>query len=175
MIIGLSGFARSGKDTAADFMHGYRRRSFATPIRWALLTLNPLIAPGVTVRNAVDRDGWDVAKVTYPELRRLLQVLGTEVGRQLLGDDVWVHLALRGLNPDDRVVFTDVRFPNEAQAIKDLGGQVWRITRPGVLEHNAHQSESALNEWDFDKYIHNDGSLADLAWRVGENLPTVGS
>ena len=61
---------------------------------------------------------------------------------------------------------TDVRFPNEAQRIKDLGGVVWRVKRPGVGPANYHESETALDDWPFDAVLENDGNLVDLSLKV---------
>jgi hypothetical protein len=165
MIIGLAGYARSGKNTVADLLgHKYKQVAFADPMRNALYKLNPIIntIDGVDVREAVDELEWDTAKDHFPEIRRLLQVLGTEVGRHMIHENVWVDIALRGMLPTDDVVFTDVRFINEAVAIKKLGGEVWRIDREGVGAVNGHISEHALKDWEFDRIIENNGTIEDL-------------
>jgi hypothetical protein len=164
LIIGLAGYAQSGKDTVAKVLiekHGFTKIAFAEMIRVALYRLNPLIKDGVRLADYVDQLGWDGAK-QEPEVRRLLQVFGTEVGRSLLGDNVWVDLALAGIKPGVNYVFTDVRFESEALAIKNLGGQVWRVSREGVYSVNGHSSESALEGFDFDARVSNDGTIAEL-------------
>jgi hypothetical protein len=166
MIIGLSGYAQSGKDTVAELLclnYGYHRVSFADPMREALMRLNPVIN-SQPLACLVDDYGWDVAK-SNPEVRRLLQVFGTEVGREMFGENFWVELAFKQ-SPQERVVFTDVRFPNEAQAIIDKGGQVWRVQREGHKPVNLHASETAMDNWRFDDLILNHGSLDDLADEV---------
>jgi hypothetical protein len=174
-VIGLSGYAQSGKDSVASILseHGYRRRSFADPIRSALYTLDPMIDNFLSLREIVDKSGWDAAK-SYPEARRLLQQLGTEVGRDMLGQSTWIDIALRNL--PERTCFTDVRFVDEADAIRALGGEVWRVNRSGVDPVNDHISETALDGYDFDRIIPNDSTLEDLrlktlaavAWRFTE-------
>ena len=171
MIIGLSGYARSGKNTVADILgEQYRQVSFAEPMREILLIQNPIIGLDtgmeVTVVEAVGRLGWDGAKSTYPEVRRHLQVLGTEVGREMFGQDFWVHMAIKGIKPTDNVVFTDVRFMNEVIAIKNMGGEVWRINREGVEAVNAHVSETSLDKWLFNRVINNNGTLNDLRVQI---------
>ena len=166
MIIGLSGYAQSGKDTVAELLclnYGYKRVSFADPMREALMRLNPVIN-SQPLACLVDDYGWDVAK-SNPEVRRLLQVFGTEVGREMFGENFWVDLAFKQA-PQQRVVFTDVRFPNEAQAIIDKGGQVWRVQREGHKPVNLHTSETAMDNWRFDDLILNHGSIDDLADEV---------
>ncbi len=90
MIIGLSGYARSGKDTVAELLvlnYGFKRVAFADGIRDALIALNPILHDGHRLNEVVQMYGWDVAKAK-DEVRRLLQVMGTEVGRKLIHEDV---------------------------------------------------------------------------------------
>lgn len=166
----MSGYAQSGKDTSAKFLIelGYKRVAFADTLRDALYALNPVVeldweqedprfnAMGERVQEVVDKYGWDNAKVGVPEIRALLQRLGTEVGRNLFGENFWVDQAFRKV--DGPTVFTDCRFPNEAEAIKAAGGEIWRIVRPGTSPVNAHPSETALDGWSFDRYIMNGGT-----------------
>ena len=175
MILGLSGYARAGKNSVADLLGvTYMQRAFADPMRDALLKLNPWIDSKECLADAVDHLGWDQAKVIFPEIRRLLQVLGTEVGREMIGQSVWVDIALKCVKPNDNIVFTDVRFHNEANAIKFLGGQIWRVERPQVGAVNAHPSETAMDDWPFDQIIYNDESLEELKVQVGRILHMAG-
>lgn len=165
--IGLSGYARSGKDTLAAALaeQGWRRASFAAALKDALYALDPLVNthPGHCVSQIVTQPrDWEYAKDTYPEVRRLLQRMGTEVGREFFGENCWVDLAFRRIPDGAHVVFADCRFPNEAAAIKAAGGEVWRIDRPGFVPVNAHPSETALDGFDFDRVIVNDGTVEDL-------------
>jgi len=180
-VIGLSGYGRTGKDEVAKILveqHGYIRVAFADILRAAVYALNPyvcldddLAALGVyRLQELVDADGWDYVKVEYPEVRRLLQVMGTEVGRGLIGDNVWVDTAFRGLSVSRKYVFTDCRFVNEAEAIQARGGRVIRITRPGVGPVNSHASEVALDGFTFSDRIENDGTLRDLARKVNDQV-----
>jgi dephospho-CoA kinase len=89
MIIGLSGYAQSGKDTVAELLclnYGFKRISFALPMRDAIYTLNPLVEGTNRIVDLVDEYGWDVAKAN-PEVRRLLQVFGTDVGRKMFNEN----------------------------------------------------------------------------------------
>lgn len=177
-IIGLSGYAQSGKDTVAGFLAelGYERIAFADALRDALYALNPIVRYGhpqdgdgiayVHVQDAVDHMGWDKAKVEYMQIRSLLQRLGTEVGRNLLGDNVWVDIAMRKVKPEGKYVFTDMRFPNELEAIRNYRGSTWRIMRPEVSPVNPHTSETAIDGALFDQYVHNDSTLEALREQV---------
>jgi hypothetical protein len=166
-IIGLSGYARSGKDTVAAILarHGYQRAAFADKIREALYLLNPSIqAPGfarsASVRSIVDAIGWETAKDDCPDIRALLQRLGSDMAHPIFGADCWVRIGLAAI--DGLTVFTDCRFPLEANQIQERGGVMWRINRPGCAPVNAHVSETALDSFAFDRVIDNDGDLDDL-------------
>lgn len=170
MIIGLSGYAQTGKDTVAKHLvehYGYNRIAFADPMREALYALNPTITDipelaGVRLQWLVDKMGWDFVKVDSPETRGLLQRFGTEVGRKLWGENFWVDRAMEKASQFDLVVITDVRFPNEYQAIKEAGGEVWRIEKVGVDAVNAHASETSLDGHFFDGIITNNSTIDDL-------------
>jgi hypothetical protein len=168
MIIGLSGYAQSGKDTVAELLclnYGFKRISFALPMRDAIYTLNPIVEGGNRVADLVDEYGWDIAKAV-PEVRRLLQVFGTEVGRKLFGETFWIDQAFKRAEEYQRVVFSDVRFPNEAKAIQQRSGDVWRINRHNHTAVNAHTSEHAMDNFMFKHVIYNDGTLDDLSNEV---------
>lgn len=174
MIIGLGGYAQTGKDTVANYLvehHGFTRIAFADPIREAVYALNPAITDipevrGVSLQWLVDRMGWEALKVESSETRILLQRFGTEVGRKLWGENFWVDRAMEKINGIDKVVFTDVRFPNEFDAIKNANGKLWRIEKLGVEAVNRHISETALDNHVFDMNIPNMGSKEDLYEQV---------
>lgn len=169
MIIGLSGYARSGKDTIADHLvenHGFIKLSFATPMREALYRLDPQITDlsGLvySFRQAVDLFGWEEMKTYFPTYRGLMQRMGTEVGRNMFGENFWVEQALNQVPAGADVVFADTRFQNEAYAIQRSFGEVWRIERPGVNAANDHISEHDLDDYNFDHKILNYGPVEDL-------------
>jgi len=170
MIIGLSGYAQSGKDTVADYLvktHGFTKVAYADPIREALFELDPIVTVAngmqVTLKPVIDLYGWDEAKTLFPEIRRLIQRFGTEVGRELWHKNFWVRQAFGKFDHNkDNIVITDVRFTNEAAAIRGTGGPIWRVVRNGVGPVNPHSSEVALDNFNFDAIIDNNGSLKSL-------------
>lgn len=180
MIIGLAGYARSGKDEAAKGLElfGFQRVAFADKLREFAYRLNPIVgAEGlawgdnvrfVRLQTIIDLWGWNGYKETQygAEIRELLQRLGTECGRQLISDTIWIDAALGDSHIGYNVVVTDVRFPNEFDAIKERGGYVVRITRDGVGPANAHPSETALDGFDFDFVLDNNGTIAELHHRI---------
>ena len=178
IVVGFSGYARSGKDTAAACLleHGFVRGAFADKMKAALIALDPIVDDGrrlSEIEGAVVQtpSGPTVSEEAKqrPEVRRLLQRLGTEAGRKTIGEDVWVKALLDAGMPA-RLAITDVRFPNEADAIRALGGLVVRVERPGVGPINGHESETALDGCDFDLVVVNDGTPDALAGEMEEVL-----
>jgi hypothetical protein len=156
MLIGLAGYAGAGKDCAAEALitAGWERRAFADPLK------------------DIARDlGWNGEKDDTG--RRFLQNLGSSV-RAHLGAHVWIDATLDDIDPaQDRIVVTDVRYPNEAAAIRQLGGLIVRIERPGVGPANDHPSEHALDRWPYDFQILNAGTVADLHAEILELVAEV--
>ncbi|MCM8548852.1 hypothetical protein [Streptomyces sp. STCH 565 A] len=179
LLVGLAGFARSGKDTAAQTLveGGWRRDAFADRLKTFLYRQNPLVTtfadvPPVRLANLVNAIGWDEAKERYPEVRRLLHATGTDAGRATLGENVWIDALFNDYEPErEALVVSDVRFPNEARAVRGRGGVVIWIDRPGVGpardEHGRpYPSEVALANWKFDATLSNDGAVEDLRDRL---------
>lgn len=137
---------------------------------------------------------YDVIKLTP---RLLLQLLGTDCGRKIIHPDIWVnstmaeykplmtgHIELIDFSKNTREkvskdypleypnwIITDVRFPNEAKAVKDRGGILIRINRPGFENTGDHLSEIALDDYkNFDTIIINDGTIEDLSKKIKEFL-----
>lgn len=175
-IIGLTGYARSGKDTVAKLLepYGFVRVALADGVREMALAIDPWIdAPSASdmpeeicrLSELVDQIGWEHAK-GFTEVRRLLQVIGTEAVRNIVGPDTWIKIAGKkvsdALAQDKDVVITDVRFPNEANWIHEIGGEIWRIMRPGVSRANNHASEFGIDKLGWDRVINNDGPIDDL-------------
>ncbi len=179
MIIGLAGYAQSGKDTVASILvndHHFHRIAFADIMKEMLYRLDPVIGMKSDdsfhrVSDLVSAYGWEKAKESK-EVRSLLQRLGTEAGRELFGEDHWVNICFeQNLSANGWLVVSDVRFPNEADAIRNRGGKVYRVRRPGYGPVNFHASETSLDDYEFDGYIENSGAIfPDLAEQVSTIL-----
>ena len=181
-IVGLSGYARSGKDTVADALieKGWQRISFADKLRDFLYALNPIVDVGVNnefirLQEVIDHFGWDGYKETpyVSEIRPLLQRLGTEAGRNVLWDSIWIDAAFAGLDSAGKYVIADARFPNEAEAVTSRGGKVIRIEREGngpalLPDGSVHSSETSLDDWPFDAVLENNGTLEEFLEKVGQ-------
>jgi dephospho-CoA kinase len=166
MLIGFAGAAGAGKDSAAKALvkAGAERRAFADPIRSLLYALNPYVDDcACRLADLVHDEGWETAKRNTPEVRRLLQQLGSEV-RKTAEPSYWIDLTLANL-PAFAVV-TDVRYPNEAQAIRERGGMIVQINRPGFEPLLEHESETPLQPDLVDVVIANDGNVEQLHDRV---------
>lgn len=174
IVLGLTGAAGSGKDAAAAFLveDGYTRIAFADPLRAMALSLNPIVSCNSAIHrlsDAVETYGWDVAKREYPEVRGILQRLGTDVIRNHVSDTFWVDRAFAGIkkNGTGKYVLTDVRFPQEFRSIVEANGIIVKISRPGLeaLPGN-HVSETALSGIDSDLIIDNDQDLEFLGTSI---------
>lgn len=172
VVIGIMGAKRSGKDALAEFLvndHNFVRLAFADVMRDALLMLDPWIyqySNAHRLSYLIANLGWDRAKELYPEIRRLLQVFGTEVGREVFGETVWVDMLeqrVESILAEGRdIVVTDVRFPNEADMLIDQGAYLVRITRDGLPDIDQHASEQAWRGIKPDFEYANNGTLAEL-------------
>jgi len=191
-IVGLSGFARAGKDEVATTLvedFGFIQVAFADKLREMVYALNPIVAHKVSMdendlgsvrakavpvyaQSVIDTHGWGGYKETEfsDEIRRLLQRLGTEAGRQTLWDTIWIDAAFAGVPQNAKVVVSDARFSNEFDAIRARGGEIWRIERPGVGPANDHASEmEAIDYPNFARTLHNAHDLQylkELVWEV---------
>lgn len=156
-LIALTGAAGSGKSTAASYLvehHGYVRVRFAQPLK------DMMAALGLDERHI---EG-DLKQTPMEELsgqtpRYAMQTLGTEWGRNCMGDDFWVNLWRQDALRHERVVVDDCRFPNEAEAIHALGGKIIKITGRGGIA-GAHASEAGCGV--SDGQVTNDGCVVDL-------------
>lgn len=184
-VVGLSGFAQSGKTTAALYLekkYGITRKHIAEPLRAMLAAL--LQANGMKSDEITRYLTGDLKEEVIPCLgvtSRYAQItLGTEWGRNLINDNLWANTWMKGIEEGDSVMNDSVRFRNEEQAIQLLGGLTIMIKRPGTRP--AKFKWGKLGEYLFDKcglywgvhdsertdrirpdyIINNDGSIEDL-------------
>jgi hypothetical protein len=164
LLTGVCGLARAGKDTFARGLvrQGYTRLAFADALKEA-------------TAHIANEPSWlyfddDQKEAFTPALgmtrRRALQLLGTSV-RETLGPDTWVRRALNKWVADGKrpTVISDVRYPNEAEAIRALGGTVVRIVRLGAGlagEAGQHVSEAGIPDDLVDIVIPNNEGIGDL-------------
>lgn len=168
ILIGLHGLARTGKDTAANYLaaqHMLITYAFAKPLKAALQQMFNLSDEQLNgALKEIPLNG--IGKSP----RQLMQLLGTEWGRHLVHDDLWMLLAKQ--NMDSMVelqdgylpgfVISDVRFENEAEWVRAHGGTIVHLLRPEASAVNPHISEAGISIQDNDAVIHNNSDLAHL-------------
>jgi hypothetical protein len=176
-LVGLIGKKRSGKDSFAAVLveeSGFRRFAFADPLKDAVLRLPVPVYDTVTDRpryrclqDVVREHGWEGAK-EIRAVRRLLQEYGVAIRE--IQEDFWVRAtldrAVQHSHESGPSVVTDVRFPNEAEEVRDAGGVIVRVSRPGLVSTDTHASETALDDFEPDLEVVNGGTLEDLAWNA---------
>ena len=161
LLIGVSGYARSGKDTIGQILvanHRFQRHAFADKLKKLSLRIDQHVA------DSVHANGWERAK-DDPYVRGFLQRLGV-AARDVIADDIWITALFGDLDFELRHVITDVRFVNEAAAIRKAGGYIWRVNRPGIRPVNSHVSEHQMDDYPFDMVFDNNGSIDDLEGQV---------
>lgn len=174
--IGLAGKSGSGKDLVADYIgdqYSYRKIAVADAIREevadfldkALGTWFTYIPGFALVIKAFKDMVWE--KPTHPAMRVLLQWWGTEY-RRSQDPDYWTKILATKLANDKWIVISDVRTPDEMDVIRQAGGEIWFVERPGVgsVGIKGHYTEVALEGAKFDRTILNDGTIEELKHRV---------
>jgi hypothetical protein len=107
--------------------------------------------------------------------RRIQQVMGTEAGRKALDTNLWITIAGRKvrklLDQGKRVVIDDMRFPNEYDLVKAMGGECWCVYNPRVeIPVSDHPSEGLLANHAFDRALINGGTIEDLEGQITEAI-----
>ncbi len=169
-IIGLSGFARAGKDTAAAYYVslGYEKRAFADPLRIEAMKVPEW-------RQKVEEFGYEEAKTRFPFIRQTLVDIG-QAAREI-EPLIWVDLAF-GIHHDGYqnlgpikgpTVFSDVRNANEANAIRSAGGIVIMIKRNGIGPANSTEAET-IQRIVADYVVENNGTIDELWARLSGKI-----
>lgn len=163
-IIGISGLAQSGKSTmAGEFRRliefrgqKFNEKPFAGPLKAMLAAVG--VDTSEQAKNVVDARFGVTPRV-------LMQTLGTEWGRKI-NPDVWLNVWRSQLPGDGWVLVPDVRFDNEAEAIRSMGGKIIIITRKQTAEMAAvpaHQSEAGIAKHKSDIIFRNDRGIEKMA------------
>lgn len=168
LIIGLHGLARTGKDTAASYLvaqYALLSYAFAEPLKAAIMQMFNLTAEHI--EGALKEE---LLPGIGKSPRQLMQLLGTDWGRDLVHNQLWLllaeqnlqHMAAATQEPITGFVLRDVRFENEADWVRSKGGVIVHIHRPGAQQVNRHASESGIAIHDNDFVVHNDADLPYL-------------
>lgn len=162
-IVAFTGRKGSGKDTAAEALRniGYEVMSFADTMKDGLsemLLIDRIYFDDPDLKERLI-DDYDVTP------RYLMQTIGTDWGRKMISENLWIKVMNKRLNncKNNYITVTDVRFNSEARLIKDLGGKIINIKRnDSVYEDNIgfnHDSEKGIDEIYFDSEIVNNCSI----------------
>lgn len=173
-ILGITGKARSGKDTIATYLwqhYGFTRMAFADPVKMAAQQIFGLSHDQVwsDELKEVEIPFWGMSP------RRMFQLLGTEAGRNVFGGDLWIKRLAIGLSqlPEDDIVIPDVRFNDEADFVRANGGTIVHLHRPEgpIIKHSGHASEAGVAVKETDYILNNTKDLATLYGEV-DNMIT---
>lgn len=202
MIVGVVGFIGSGKGTVGEILkqHNFHQLSFASSLKdvtadmfgWPRHLLEGDTEESRTFREQRD-EYWsqEFDKDFTPRLA--LQLMGTEVGRNVFHEDFWVIKTKMEMHKKmsegiENFVITDVRFPNEIKMITSEGGVLIELKR-GITPHwydiaskansgdnhalqwmknqsGVHPSEWSWIGYDVDYVIENNGTLEDLKKKI---------
>lgn len=185
--IGLTGPSGAGKDSVARVLEARFRiatLSFAKVLKDELISafdaderlfydpaLKTVQTDALTLRNCRDPQfvtyAWEIGHLAAVTPRTLMERWGDF--QRSMEPDYFVRRAEQTLGLYERmggldaVLLTDVRFTNEAKMLADVGGELWRITRPGLVRQSHHRSQHELDNWPVAAEIVNDGTLEQLA------------
>lgn len=192
LVIGLVGPPFAGKDTVGEMLvemgaeMGQPFEHFGMSLHGGLydcaLAIDPYVKAGLSclqmerLTDVVQDVGWTEAK-RLPDVRRLLQRIGTDMGREVLDPELWVRRVERqyvfpALRKGHGVAINGIRFDNEVTMVEAHCGTMWRVTRPGCGEEpSTHATAEEL--WrtvNADVEVVNDGTLDDLRCQVRRDL-----
>jgi len=200
IFISLSGKKQVGKDTATDIATRLLRdvgktvkvTAFAEPLKRMCIDVlgleEALVYGSNDDKDTLTHIVWDTMplniRVKYSKVtrgprsgamtvREVLQVVGTDIFREMFWDNVWAEAPFRKDYADvDVVILTDCRFPNEKDCTDGSGGVTIRLERATGFTDN-HKSETALDGYTFEYFYENNGSLEDLEIFIRETLEEI--
>jgi hypothetical protein len=165
-LVALTGAAGSGKSTATRYLvehHGYTLVKFAGPLKDMLRAIG---LDDDEIEGGLKEAPSEMLCGKTP--RHAMQTLGTQWGRDCIGEDFWIRLwRYRAAMVGGRVVVDDCRFPNEAQAIRELGGIIIKLDGRGGIAGN-HASEAGCGQ--HDAIVTNDGGIVELYAAVEQEV-----
>ncbi len=169
----------SGKSTVSQVLtteYGYTTTKFAQALKDMIASL--LYNVGLDPDDVERCIEGDMKEVVLPEIgcspRRLMQTLGREWGQEYIHPNLWVNITtkyIKGvLRSGGKVVVDDLRYPQEYDALKDLGAVFVKVVRPEATRQVSHYSEGILDQKKFDFGIINKDGLGELKQSVRDYL-----
>lgn len=165
-LLGICGLIDSGKTTAANTLHkefGFTSISFADPLKdivahlfgWDRQMIEGATPEARALRNKVDQEWSEALGIRNLTPRLMLQQWGTDVVRNGFHPNFWIEVLkhrIRHGKLGNAIVVSDVRYPNEIEAIRKLGGRVIRIQRgelppwvPLIKQYRSRQSDDLFD------------------------------
>ena len=138
-VIGVTGKARGGKDTLAEQIHHVVGKGRAAKVAFADPIKEMLKALGVDDIDKYKTEKHPVLDVTS---RVMMQTLGTDWGRDIIGESIWIDIAKKSGEGKEFLIISDVRFANEAKFVRDNGILIHVEGRGGI--DTDHQSEDGI-------------------------------
>lgn len=190
-VYGLGGLKEHGKDAFAEALKNEAKQKglnysvvgMSDSLLDCLKVLNPYIDDkGTRLNDELDRgENYVAIKKNFPEFRRLLMNFGTEVVRNMIGENTWVDFVERKIldaksDPScDGIIITGIRYPNELLMLKRHDSLNLWVKRPShaTTHYNDHSSENSLDENSFDSIILNDGDLTSLTEKASKIINEV--
>lgn len=181
MLLCITGSKGSGKDEFAKIFtqKNFLNIKFADPLKEMLRTLYRVASLSeVDIERRLEGD----LKETPDDIicgetpRWAMQSLGTEwrdMIHRTLWSNIWRNRVAPLLKEGAPVVCTDVRFHHEVAVIRDLGGHLIRIDRPGYGLEDNHSSETEMQELQVDATISNIGSIRQLHTKAQAYLKEI--
>lgn len=197
IIIGICGFQGAGKDTLSNYLvskYGYIKFSFASATKDILSEIfgwERKLLEGDTNESRIFRetiDPWWSSKLSIPDLtpRKMLQMIGTNLFRQHFNHEIWVHIVEKKIieslkiNPTQKIIVSDCRFPNEIKMLKKMGAKLIFIQRnlPNwfykyksgedcIEVSHLHLSEISWIREDFDYIVINEfNSIVEFKYHI---------
>ena len=175
MIIGLVGFAGSGKGSVGDVLadkYSFKKFAFADTLKDTVSTMfgwRRELLEGDTDESREFREKvdpfWSARFDEDVTPRMILQKMGTEAGRDVFHEDFWVHALEKRIQNEKNVVITDVRFPNEVKFIRDSGGFIVRVVRgPDPVWYDTAYNANRLNNPKLMNVEYSNVHLSEWAW-----------
>jgi hypothetical protein len=171
-VVACIGNQGAGKDEICNYLrdkHSFVKVGFSDPIYKLLWEMNPMLVidnatgdvdyySGIVTLFGIDR-----AKRLYPEIRRWLQIIGTEYGRDVFGQDCWIRALDARIKDAPFVAVRDVRFENEIDYIRSRGGfVVWVQSNRAPERDTSHTSEKLVFADHADYTVQNNTTLVEL-------------
>lgn len=164
-LIAFTGLKTAGKTTAKEYFMALDKypvqMSFATPLKRALLAM------GFSHAEIYRMDKEETIPPFGKSYRTLMQTLGTDWGRNMIHKDIWLFMFERQYRLEVKsgttiVVIDDIRYDNEADLIRSLGGKIIRVVRDGLVSTDTHSSERGISDNLIDHTIHNTGLVTEF-------------